>query len=497
VVADEKPDIKPGKVKKELAKFTGEVIEADDTKQKNVPRNFIMAKKRKKKHPGAAAIDPVALARHSRGTGATVEGVKTKFFKKKLQRQEIQNEFANEQAARTEILLNEEAGFMQVEAGDNPASIKQSEIVASVDIMAATKHFELNLDKFGPYRMRYTKNGRHLLLGGRRGHVAAIDWVTKGLHCEFNAMEEIRDVAWLHLETMFAVAQKNWVHFYDSKGMEIHCVKRMNRVNRLEFLPYHFLLASASEESYLSWLDVSIGELVAQYNAKLGRIQMMCQNPYNATLCVGDSKGVVSMWAPSVREPLCKMLCHATPLTALAVDPRGLQMATAGIDRKVKLWDVRDLGAPLAEYSVRSAVQHIDLSQKGLMAFGIGNMCDVYRRPGQSSAELAMPYLRQKLPSAVQCVRFCPYEDVLGISTATGFMSILVPGAGEPNFDAMEANPFQTKTQRREREVHDLLEKIPMELISLDPNTIAEVDVPTLKDQVEAKEKLFVSFNRC
>jgi U3 small nucleolar RNA-associated protein 7 len=192
-------------------------VEADDSKQKYFPRNFVNPKKRNKKHAGAAPIDPVALQKHSRGTGANEDGVKTNFFKQKMKRKEIQYEFSNEQAARTEILLNEEVGFMELEPGENPASIKQSEIVASVDILAATKHFELNLDNFGPYQMRYTKNGRHLLLGGKKGHIAALDWVTKSLHCEFNVMEEIRDVAWLHLETMFAVAQKNWVHFYDSK----------------------------------------------------------------------------------------------------------------------------------------------------------------------------------------------------------------------------------------------------------------------------------------
>lgn len=51
----------------------------------------------------------------------------------------------------------------------------------------------------------------------------------------------------------------------------------------------------------------------------------------------------------------------------------------------------------------------------------------------------------------------------------------MIPGAGEPNFDSLEADPFEGKRRRREREVNSLLDKIPFDLITLDQDLVGKL----------------------
>ncbi|XP_031849560.1 WD repeat-containing protein 46 [Nomia melanderi] len=444
----------------------------------------------RKKYRKRPPIDEELLKKHSRGEGVNVQvatsKIKSKIQKQKLERNERVIDHTIKAAARAELLLTEDYGCLEADPGYSTMFYKQKQIAENADITSATKHFTLRLG-FGCYRIRYTKNGRHLLLGGRKGHVAALDWVTKNLACEMNVMESVHDVSWLHIETMYAVAQKSWVYVYDNQGIELHCIKQMHNVNRLEFLPYHFLLASASREGYLTWLDTSIGQLVTKpTNTRLGNIHVMTQNPSNAVLCVGDSKGVVSMWSPNSKRPLAKMLCHTQAIRACAVHPHGTYMATSCPAGLLKVWDVRQLSGPVFNYRTRYPVQQLSYSQRGHLAMGMGNVVEIFR----PAAEGMRPYLRHRGQGSVTSLHFCPFEDVLGVGTSIGVASLLVPGSGEANYDALESNPFQTKAQRREAEVKALLDKIQPELITMDPVAITEVDVPSLRHKVEEKNKL-------
>lgn len=189
-------------------------------------------------------LDGSKMKKYIRGKKLNINDVKEEITKKKLAIREKKISDGIELAARRELLLTENEGFLIPDEGEVSTQFKQCDIKESVDAISASKRFDLDLREFGPYRMNYIRNGRFLLLGGRKGHIAAIDWITKKLLCELNVMEGVYDVSWLHQETMFAVAQKKWVYVYDNTGMELHCLKRLNDVVKLEYLPYHFLLST-------------------------------------------------------------------------------------------------------------------------------------------------------------------------------------------------------------------------------------------------------------
>ncbi|KYO32870.1 WD repeat-containing protein 46 [Alligator mississippiensis] len=430
--------------------------------------------------PGAAPISWHKVKKFQRGRKSKLEEVSSGRLRGRLASMENKMELAAQQAARAELLLPEEPGFLEAEPGEDTCTIAQADIAEAVDIASAAKHFELTLEQFGPYRVDYTRPGRHLLLGGRHGHVAALDWQSKTLLCEINVMESIADVVWLHTETLLAVAQRRWLYVYDNQGVELNCLRRFHSVLRMELLPYHFLLATASETGFLQYLDFSVGKEVATICTRGGRLGVMGQNPANAIIHLGHSNGTVTLWSPTVKEPLVKMLCHRGAVRALAVDHSGTYMATAGLDRQLRVFDLRTY-QPLHALVLPTGAGHLAYSQRGLLAATTGNIVQVYHDVSQQLPR--KPHLQHALPRPAHGLRFCPFEDVLGVGHGAGFTSLLVPGSGEANFDALENNPFRSRKQRQEWEVKALLEKIPAELITLDPEQLGQVDTISMEQK--------------
>ena len=104
-------------------------------------------------------------------------------------------------------------------------------------------------------------------------------------------------------------------------------------------------------------------------------------------------------------------------------------------------------------------VSCLDISQRDMLACTHGCHVDVWRNPFRVDA--GNPYLKHSLHGFdISECRFAPFEDALGLGHSAGFSSIIVPGAGEANFDSFEANPFQTSKQRQESEVKALLDKV-------------------------------------
>lgn len=255
---------------------------------------------------------------------------------------------------------------------------------------------------------------------------------------------------------------------------------------KLQFLKNHFLLASMNKFGQLRYQDVTTGEMVGNYRTGLGRCNVLHVNPFNGVVASGHSGGTVSMWKPTSAAPLVKMLCHHGPVTALAFHPSGHLMATAGMDKKIKLWDLRKFEVL---HAVPGHAKTLNFSQKGLLAAATGSFVQIFGDfNGSHNYSRYMSHSMAK-GYQIQEVSFRPYEDVLGIGHSMGWSSILIPGAGEPNFDSWVANPFETSKQRREKEVHSLLDKLPPESVMLDPTKIGTVRPTRKKVKPTKKER--------
>ena len=441
----------------------------------------------------------------------------TKFSTKKLKHKALRKTLEHlksnirENAIKTlntEILLTQEHGFIQAENEyEKIYKIKQADISKNIDFNSTRNLYDFQLTKFGPYNINFSRNGRFLLFGGKKGHVATLDCLRTNIGTEIQLQEDVHSVCYLHNESLFAVAQKQYTYIYDHKGVEIHCLRKHDKTYSLDFLPYHYLLTSIGQTGWIKWHDVSTGTYINGYGTGHGPCKVLRHNPQNAVSICGHNNGIITLWSPSNNKALVSMFCHKSPVTDLAVDREGYYLTTAGLDGMLKIWDLRKYQL-LHAYKPDQPVMTVDVSDRNLLAIGLGRQVQILKNAFTTPTDItylkheirtpnrslcagagAVASMKSLLSSvAVTSVRFRPYEDSLVIGHSHGVTSIVVPGAGEPNFDSFEANPFINQKQRREDEVQTLLNKLSPDMIAIDSEFIATVDKDTIQLAKEQNE---------
>ncbi len=497
----------------------GNVMEGDDTgnqgkKIKSLSQNV------KKVNLGSdyISVEASSVRKYSRGALKVGDDNERRSIlgrtKVEMQRSVVDSATNN---ALAEILFPAETGFLESEE-KKAFKITQKELKEYVDENASGNILDLNLPELGPYLIKYSRNGKYQLFGGRKGHLAIVDCHNRTVKLEMQLQEALFDIQYLHDESLFAVAQKKYVYLYDTEGVEIHCMKRHERPYALDFLPQHFLLVTMGHSGWIKWHDVSTGQFVGGHSSGYGPCNVLTHNPQNAVSLTGHSNGTICLWSPISCKSLVSVLAHQAPISDIAINKEGTSMITSGLDGFMKVWDLR-MYKQLHALKQEQPVITLDLSDTGLLAVGVGRsvhvMKDVVNNP------FGISYLQHELnfcgiPNAsmkrrndiasqkknlssnvsVCSVKFRPFEDVLSIGHSHGISNIVVPGSGEVNVDSYESNPFADLKQRRETEVKSLLRKLEPRMIEIGAQFTGSVNEDENREMKTANKSEPAKINR-
>lgn len=396
---------------------------------------------------------------------------------------------AKKDLEETAILATERAGQLIPESRlERTTTLKQSAILTHVDRASAKRaSFKLDLNdaRLTPYtQANFSRTGRSLLVCSERGHVAVTEWRNASMRCELYLNQTIRDATFLHSDAFFAVAQKSYAHIYDAVGgAQLHVLRNHKDPGKLTFLPHHLLLASTSAPSTpirrLVYTDTTTGHEVASHDfaaraLDLSSVRDLTHNIANGVVHAAHANGVVTLWSPTDSAPLARLFAQRGGVRHLAVSAPH-KMATIGHDGETKIWDLRTFRTLHTAHTLPLSTS-LAYSQRSLLAVSGASSVQIYR-PEDFVAKRPHAYMTERhhgrRPTSLN---FCPFEDVLAVCHTTGMCNMLVPGAGEPNFDSRAPNPYLTRKQSSELEVRTMLDKLPPETIALDPSFIGNVD---------------------
>ena len=157
-------------------------------------------------------------------------------------------------------------------------------------------------------------------------------------------------------------------------------------------------------------------------------------------------------------------------------------MVTSGLDKKLKVYDIRFF-KPLQSYFLPAGASCLSISQKGLLAAATGDIVQVtypYTHVHSScwhvcvcvsvkltksiflcvcscmqvyrdvwGTPVTKPYMAHRVRGGVTGLSFCPHEDVLGVGHADGFTSMIVPGQHAYTHTHTHTHSLISQTQAR------------------------------------------------
>lgn len=398
--------------------------------------------------------------------------------------------------AAASVLQTESPGLLQPETElERTYKVTQPDLLTVSDRATASKaafHLDFPTSPLVPYHTSiYSRSSRLHLLASQKGHLILSDWREATLRTELHLNETIRSATFLHNDAFFATSQRAYAYIYDGSGAQLHMLKSHREPGQIAFLPHHLLLATvsapAAPHNKLVYTDTTTGQPLiesdlTQKTFKLGSVPDLSLNPSNGVLHLAHASGTVSLWSPVSPRPLARIFTHPGGVRNLAVSPSGAWMATTGGDRTLKLWDLRTFKQS-ASWPLPALTSALEASQRGLLAVAFGAKVQVWAAGREKTYGRvnngwgSAPYMSQTYPGRrVTGLSFCPFEDVLSVCNDRGMTTMIVPGAGEPNFDTRAPNPYETRKQRRENEVRILLDKLPPATIALDPEFAGGVE---------------------
>ena len=383
--------------------------------------------------------------------------------------------FAARSAARSEMLRTKEKGFIQ-----STHRIKERDILKEIPIAVQSQQFDFKLPK-GPYVVDVSKDGRSVIFGGQKKHLAQFDRYNSKKLFELNTDFSIRDVTFCQNDTLNAVATSKDLYIFDKSGTQIHEIDVAKNAFGVQFLPYHFLLVAGTYERKLVYIDITSGEIIKKFQMPYEGL-CIAQNQQNAVIAVGHGGGAITLWTPNASGPVAKMMRHPPAVQSIDIDITGTKLAAAHGDGNVQIWDLRNMDRVYQRRNDNPGVRCVRFSATGAMGIARNNYVEFYEKCDTRTA-----FLTHKYPSTVTSLKFILFEDIAIVGLQSGVSSLVVPGTGEPNLDSNVANPFATKRWRQDKEVQSLLEKLPPETIQLDPEAVFHVG--PIEDKLQERKK--------